>query len=123
MIHCQDTHIKPVDRNTVLIKKWLYNEVIALRGDKVIVFNPYSKHIAYVYHDTGEKCYQKYLHLIGKLVLKTEESKYFGDPIAADHATNGHPNGIPVADWVALMDAIITEIGLPSKYSWECPYT
>lgn len=106
-----ETITKTVDRNTVIMKKGPVRIIIALRDTKVIIINIDKNCIPYVFYGTNEDAYMKYLHLMGKMILKDPNSKYFGIPKYYESCKNGKPNGIPPEEWITFANEIKASLG------------
>lgn len=105
------TETRVYDRNTTVMVKDGITIIVALRGKEVLIINESEKHIPYVFWTIDSHiAYQKYLHLIGKMVLKDSDSKYFGNPIPDEHCINGDPCGKAVCYWEAKAEDILSQV-------------
>jgi len=99
-----------IERNLVKIQKGNYSILVGIKEQDVIITTINKvPHISYVFHgNTPNEAYQKYLHLIGKMTLKKEDSKYFGKPIIEEHCVNGYPKDLPKEYWENLAKEFIS---------------
>lgn len=89
-----------LDRHHVLIDNDGVTVMVAQRHDKVFVRNIDYGQTSYVFAGESKKeAYQKFLHLIGKLVRKSYDSKYFASPKPKDHNNNGRLGNMSPEDW------------------------
>lgn len=75
-----------------------YSAYVMLDGKYVLVKS--KNVISYVFYSPKkEEALKKFYHLVGKLIQKETNSKYFGYPLAYEHCKNGHPGNIHRVVW------------------------
>lgn len=105
------------DRGAIVITRGAYSVLVAVHDKTCMVVSltfedrPGTQHIPYVYQGRSSKdAYETYLHLIGKMCLKDEASKYFGTPIWDEHCKNGVPGSLSQEAWELLAVDSITKV-------------
>lgn len=75
-----------------------YSAYVMLDGNYVLVKS--KNVISYVFYSPNKKeVFNKFYHLVGKLIQKETNSKYFGYPLEYEHCKNGHPGNIHRVVW------------------------
>lgn len=77
----------------VSLKQYQYRLLLALKGNIIVAVNPKIKwdteyHVALA-KEVKENAYEEFLRVLGKLTLKSPESKYYAYPIKEEHMVNG----------------------------------
>lgn len=93
-VKIQNSVVMSEDRKCAVITKDK-GTVCLLRTDKLIfMINPYlnvndSVFILYVRkYNSCKECHNKFLHILGKLLCKESDSKYFSKPSLSDHCSD-----------------------------------
>lgn len=90
--HSEDiTSIVKDEYTAIVVKK---NNVVMVTSLKLNECG--DPHCAYVksYGDDENSATEKYRHIIAKLITKDSDSKYFKNPIASEHFSNGDTTGV-----------------------------
>lgn len=97
------------DRDVVLIEKGSSRILVKLSGRYMLAISlsftvrPGVQFIPYVYAGHNSKdAYEHFLHFLGKMCLKQDNSKYFDSPKFGEHCKNGHPGGYGTKKWEEL---------------------
>lgn len=104
--------------NWVMFEKGGVQTIVAIRDRVALVVSathrmankaPFVPYVAYDGGDGGT-VYEVYLHLIGKMARKNEDSKYFCNPRYNEHCRNGMPFNLTVAEIESLAKDILRDI-------------
>ena len=108
------TETKVINRDTVQMTKDGITILIVHVSRRTMIVNVTKRCVPYVYEgETVKHAYEKYLHLLGKMLLKYPDSKYFGNPKYEESGVNGHPGTAMKGEWESYA------FGQARKYGFE----